>query len=250
MDQFKRVALVSGAGRGIGRAVALALAGHGTDIALTSRTQSELEAVAAEVEALGREALVVPCDITDPRAVQHLMDEVAAWKGRLNVLVNNAGGAHVVRELQELSAADFERGTALNYSATHHCMSAAAPLLFQHPGEASVVNIVSIAAQRGLKGMSYYSAAKAGVVGMTKAVAHDWGPRGVRVNCVAPGWIETKLSNGLKRQQPFYDRTITDIPLGRWGRPEEIANVVAFLASDGASYVNGETVLVDGGLLA
>jgi NAD(P)-dependent dehydrogenase (short-subunit alcohol dehydrogenase family) len=250
MDQLKRVALVSGAGRGIGRAVALALAAVGTDIALTSRTRAELENVATEIQAMGGDALVVPCDITDPSAIQHLMGEVAEWKGRLHVLVNNAGGAHVVRELHELSDEDFDQGIALNLNATRHCMSAAAPLLFEHPGEASVVNIVSIAARRGLKGMSYYSAAKAGVVGMTKAVAHEWGPRGVRVNCIAPGWIETKLSDGLKRQQSFYDRTITDIPLGRWGRPEEIASVVAFLASDGASYINGETVLVDGGLLA
>jgi 3-oxoacyl-[acyl-carrier protein] reductase len=250
MDQHKRVALVSGAGRGIGRAVALKLASEGTDVALTSRTPSELEEVAGKVQELGAEALVVPCDITDPAAIQRLMEQVASWKGGLHVLVNNAGGAHVVRELHELSDEDFDRGTALNLNATHHCMSAAADMLFQHPGRASVVNIVSIAARRGLKGMSYYSAAKAGVVGMTKAVAHDWGPRGVRVNCVAPGWIETKLSNGLKRKQEFYDRTLSDIPLGRWGRPEEIANVVAFLASDEASYVNGETVLVDGGLLA
>lgn len=241
---------MSGAGRGIGRAVALALAASGADVALTSRTRAELEDVAAEIEALGRETLVLPCDITDAPAVQWLLDEVGGWKGRLHILVNNAGGAHVVRELHELTDDEFERGTALNLNATHHCMSAAAPLLFQSPGESSVVNIVSIAAQRGLKGMSYYSAAKAGVVGMTKAVAHEWGPRGVRVNCVAPGWIDTKLSNGLKRQQSFYDRTLTDIPLGRWGRPEEIAAVVAFLTSDGASYVNGETILVDGGLIA
>jgi NAD(P)-dependent dehydrogenase (short-subunit alcohol dehydrogenase family) len=249
MQPSTKVALVSGAGRGIGRAVALALAEAGADVALTSRTQDELDEVAAEVEARGRRALTVVCDISDPREVQALMDAIAAWQNRLDILVNNAGGAHVRRELHELSPEDFERGIALNLGAAHHCMHGAAPLLFRQPGS-SVVNVVSIAATRGLEGMSYYSAAKAGVVGLTKAAAHEWGPRGVRVNCVAPGWIDTALSVGLKRQQDFYDRTLREIPLARWGKPHEIANVVAFLASDEASYVNGTTVYVDGGLLA
>ncbi|MEA2395762.1 MAG: hypothetical protein QOJ82_3653 [Solirubrobacteraceae bacterium] len=249
MQPSSKVALVSGAGRGIGRAIALALADAGADVALTSRTQSELDEVAGEIEARGRQALTVVCDISDRREVQALMEEVDAWRGQLDVLVNNAGGAHVRRDLHELSSEDYEQGIALNLGATHYCMHAAAPLLFRQPGS-SVVNIVSIAAVRGLEGMSYYSAAKAGVVGLTKAAAQEWGPRGVRVNCVAPGWIDTALSKGLKRKQEFYDRTLREIPLARWGKPHEIANVVAFLASDDASYVNGTTLYVDGGLLA
>jgi 3-oxoacyl-[acyl-carrier protein] reductase len=112
--------------------------------------------------------------------------------------------------------------------------------------------IVTIASRawQGNPGQANYSAAKAGVVGLTKAAAQEWGPRGVRVNCVAPGWIDTALSKGLKRKQEFYDRTLREIPLARWGKPHEIANVVAFLASDNASYVNGTTLYVDGGLLA
>lgn len=250
METSNSVALVSGAGRGIGRAIALELAKAGADVVLTSRTQSELEAVGQEIERLGRRVLTRPYDITDVDAVNRLMEDVDNWRGRLGILVNNAGGAHVVRDLQDLDSTDFERGIALNLSAAHHCMHAAAPLLFREPRGASVVNIVSIAAARGLRGMSYYSAAKAGVAGLTRAAARDWGERGVRVNCVAPGWIDTTLSNGLKNREAFYERTITDIPLARWGRPQEVASAVAFLASDAASYINGTTLYVDGGLLA
>ena len=187
MESKRRVALVSGAGRGIGRAVALELAAAGVDLVLTARTETELDAVAADVERLGSRALVRPYDISDPSAVHRLMEDVDAWQGRLSILINNAGGAHIINDIHDLDPKDFERGLALNLSATHHCMHAAAPLLMRESGGATVVNIVSIAAARGLRGMSYYSAAKAGVVGLSRAAARDWGPHGVRVNCVAPG---------------------------------------------------------------
>jgi NAD(P)-dependent dehydrogenase (short-subunit alcohol dehydrogenase family) len=243
-------AIVTGAGRGIGRASAVALAREGFDVVVSSRTESELEDVVREVGVIGRRALAVTCDVTKPDEVDRLIAEAARWGGIIVTLVNNAGGAHLVRELQDVDSVEFERGIGLNLSATHHCMRAAAPYLFMNPGRASVVNVVSIAAHTGLLGMSYYSAAKAGVVGLSRAAAREWGPRGVRVNCVAPGWVETRLSRPLRADTEFYNGTLRQIPLGRWGQPEEIANLVAFLASPAAAYVTGSTLVADGGLLA
>lgn len=248
-SQPRPVAIVTGGGRGIGRAIALAVARRERHVVLVARTGSELVEVCDEIERRGGRAVGVCADVTRPAEVQDVVARACAL-GPLEVLVNNAGGAHAVAELQDLDERHFTAGVALNLSATHWCMRAAAPHLFRRPGRASVVNVVSIAAIRGLEGMSHYSAAKAGVMGLTRAVAREWGPRGVRVNCVAPGWTDTQLSRPLHADAAFYERTISEIPLGRWARPEEIAGAVEFLTSDAAAYISGTTLLVDGGLLA
>jgi NAD(P)-dependent dehydrogenase (short-subunit alcohol dehydrogenase family) len=245
-----RVALVTGASRGIGRAVALALASAGADVALAARGADQLEAVAQEVTALGGRALALTCDVTDADQVERLLGSVEREFGRLDVLVNNAGGAHTVRPLEDVDGRAFERGIALNLTAVQNTMRAAARLLRLRSDGAAVVNIVSIAAARGIEGMSYYSAAKAAVVGLTRAAAREWGPHGIRVNCLGPGWIETELSRPLREDEDFFARSIDAIPLRRWGRPEEVASAALFLASDASRYVNGTTLYVDGGLLA
>jgi NAD(P)-dependent dehydrogenase (short-subunit alcohol dehydrogenase family) len=246
-----RVALVTGAGRGIGRAIAHALAGGGADVALCARSAGPLEAVAAEIrDRHGVEAVALPADVTDADAVEALMAQVAERFGRLDVLVNNAGGARAVGGVEQLDRRQVERGIALNLTSVHHTLRAAAPLLLARPGTAVAINVVSIAASRGLERMGYYSAAKAGVVGLSRAAAREWGPRGVRVVCLAPGWVETDLTSALRDDEAFLAETTASIPLRRWAQPEDVAGAALFLASDAARYVTGTTLHVDGGILA
>lgn len=243
-------ALVTGAGRGIGRAIAVRLADAGADVCLASRTEADLEQTAELVRAAGGQALCVECDVTDDGQTKGLIDRTVDQFGALSMLVNNVGGAHRIKPLDELTTRDFELGTELNYSSVFRVMHQAAPHLLGAAPHAAVVNIVSVAARRGLAGMGYYSAAKAAVVALTRATAREWGPRGVRVNAVAPGWIETNLSEPLLQREDFSERTLAEIPLGRWGQPDEIAEAAVFLLSPQASYITGECLTVDGGLLA
>jgi NAD(P)-dependent dehydrogenase (short-subunit alcohol dehydrogenase family) len=243
-------ALITGAGRGIGRAIAVRLARDGAAVCLAARSADELEQTAQLIGDAGGRAITVPCDVTVDGAVEELVERAASELGGLGVLVNNAGGAHRIDALDALDQRAFEVGTTLNYTAVHRAMRAAAPHLFKAAPDACVLNIVSIAAARGIKGMSYYSGAKAAVVGLSRAVAREWGPRGVRVNCLGPGWIATELSRPLMQSQEFSAETLNQVPLGRWGTPEDVAEAAAFLVSDGARYITGTTLYVDGGLLA
>ncbi len=244
-----RVALVTGAGRGIGRAIAHALAGAGAEVALCARHRDQLERVAAELrERHGTRAAVLPADVTDPAAVDALMERLSERFGGLDVLVNNAGGARAVGGVEQLDAETVERGVALNLLSVNHTLRAAAPLLLARPGTAVAINVVSIAASRGLERMGYYSAAKAGVVGLSRTAAREWGPRGVRVVRLAPGWVETDLTSALRERPAFLAETTGQIPLRRWAQPEEIAQAALFLAT--ADYVTGTTLHVDGGILA
>jgi len=243
-------ALVTGAGRGIGRAVAIRLATAGAAVCVSARSLDELDETAAMIAARGGQAVSIPCDITEAGAIDRLIEETVHSVGGLSLLINNAGGAHRVEPLDALSDADFELGTELNYSSVYRTMHAAAPHLFASAPQAAVVNVVSIGAARGLEGMSYYCGAKAGVVAMSRTVAREWGDRGVRVNCVGPGWITTELSRPLLENEGFASETLPRIPLSEWGTPEDVAEAVAFLSSSAARYITGTTLFVDGGLLA
>ncbi|HEX6208170.1 MAG TPA: SDR family NAD(P)-dependent oxidoreductase [Actinomycetota bacterium] len=241
-----RVALVTGGSKGIGKAIALALAEDGADVALAARGEEDLAAAAKEVEALGRRALPVPTDVTDPEQVGTLVRRTIDELGGLDVLVNNAGAAPFLSTVESIRPEGFEKYFRVNFHSAFYATQAAASHLLEQ-GSGSVVNVASVAAFIASPGLTYYAGAKAALIAFTKTVAQEWAPHGIRVNAVAPGWIETDLNAYSRQDTGFVESTRAQIPMGRWGTAEEVAAVVRFLASDAASFMTGSVVVVDGG---
>ena len=241
-----KVALVTGSSRGIGAGTALALARHGADVAVNYlRSKERAEEVCKRIRALGRRAHMVQADVTDSEAVKRMVAEVEQSLGPISILVNNAGH-NPIRSILEISEADWDWVLDLNLKSYFLCTRAVLPGMLERK-EGRIINIASISGQRG--GFSCdvdYSAAKAGILGFTRALARWAAPRGVLVNAVAPGYIKTQMHGGVS--SPLRDSLIERVPLKRQGTPEEIGEVVAFLAGPGASYVVGEVISVNGGV--
>ncbi|WP_330701675.1 SDR family NAD(P)-dependent oxidoreductase [Novosphingobium resinovorum] len=241
-----RVAIVTGGGTGIGRAIALLLARRGADIAVAGRKRAPLDTVVTEVEALGRRALAVEADVCDLGAVQALVEAVAQTFGRIDMLVNNAGGAHGHVGIARMDPAKWDRDVALNLNAAMYASQAAFPHLRRTRG--CIVNVSSVAGMHGTQGVAAYSAAKAGVQMFTRVAAAEWGPAGVRVNAVAPGMTATeKARAGWEKVGFDADGAAQVFPLRRYGLPEDVAQLVGFLVSDAAGYITGEAIAVAGG---
>jgi NAD(P)-dependent dehydrogenase (short-subunit alcohol dehydrogenase family) len=244
-----KVSVVTGASRGIGRAIALGLADAGSNVAVAARTESDLETLVKEIEGLGRNALSVPTDVLDRTAIETLLDRAIDELGGLDVLVNNAGGTRFVAPITTLRPEGWDKIIDLNLNAVFHATQLAAQRMIDRGG-GSIIQISSVAGVQGAEGLSFYSAAKAGVRLMTQAVARELASSGVRLNSIAPGWIATDLNANMWSDEGIRKSMEDMIPMGRFGRAEEIVGPAVFLASDAASFVTGATLVVDGGQLA
>ena len=247
-DLDGRSALVTGAGSGIGRSIAAALAREGVSVALMGRRREPLQDVAEEIGRLGVAAHVTPGDVQAKGDVARCVGEAVARMGGLDILVNSAGITQP-GWAADMAEEDFDRVVSVNLKGTFLCCQAAGRHMIA-AGRGAIVNLGSISSFGGQAGRANYAASKAGVLGLTRTLAIEWGRFGIRVNAVAPQLIETPMI-AANAPPAFLERVVKDrTPLGRLGRAEEVAAVALFLLSDAASYVTGTTVLVDGGLEA
>jgi 3-oxoacyl-[acyl-carrier protein] reductase len=245
-DQIQRVALVTGASRGLGKAIATQLAADGHHVVLVARSADAIEAVAADITSSSGSAECRPCDLSDDAAVDALLEGVVESCGRLDILVNNAG---ITRDglILRMSDEDFDAVITTNLRAAFRlCRAAARPMMRGRWGR--MINIGSVVGVMGNPGQANYAAAKAGLIGMTKSIGKELGGKGITANVVAPGFIGTDMTNALPEQ--LVKEAVAKLPLKRLGLPEEIAHAVSFLASEKAAYITGHVLAVDGGLLS
>lgn len=244
IDLSGRTALVTGASRGIGEATARALDGVGAHVVLSGRTEADLRRVAA---GLSHEPVVIPADLAPPGAGTELAERVLAATGGVDILVNN-GGIPMRKTPEVLTEQDVDLVFSVNVRSLLMLTIGLGPAMMERGG-GSIVNISSIAALRGPLGRVAYAGTKGAVDAMTRALAADWGPKGVRVNSVAPGIITTAIWEESRATVPgLIDDLAAQVALKRWGTSEDVADVVVLLASDAARYVTGETIAVDGGM--
>ncbi|HUT68292.1 MAG TPA: 3-oxoacyl-[acyl-carrier-protein] reductase [Dehalococcoidales bacterium] len=246
MDLSNRVAIVTGSARGIGRAIALKLAEAGANIVVNdiAAASESLEKTAEEIRALGRQALAVTADVSSPEDVARLVETAASNFGKIDILVNNAG---VTRDQLIIRMSDEEWDTVINIDLKSAFLCTRAVLrhmLRQRWGR--IISIASVVGIIGNAGQANYASAKAGVIGLTKSIAKEVGSRGITANAIAPGFIETRMTEQLdeKQRQALLER----IPLGSLGTPRDVAEAVAFLASEEARYITGQVLNVDGGM--
>jgi 2-deoxy-D-gluconate 3-dehydrogenase len=240
-----RVALVTGASRGLGRAMAVALAEAGADVALLARSKRDLETTAATVQALGRRALVLPADVTVPAEAERAVEQTLGVLGSLDVLVNNSGIA-VVKPLVETTHEEWHAVLETNLTATFTlCRAAGRAMIARKRGK--VINLASVVGAHGLPGYSAYAASKGGLIALTRTLAVEWARHNVQVNAIAPGWFLTPMNADAFADERIRERLLRDVPARRTGKPEELGPLVVYLASPASDFMTGEVVFIDGG---
>lgn len=240
-----KIALVTGAARGIGRAIALALAADGAAVIVNyNGSRERAEQVVEEIRALGADAVSYQCNVADTAAVDAMIKEVIKTYGRLDILVNNAG---ITRDnlIMKMSEEDFDAVINANLKGCFNTIKAVSrQMLKQRAGR--IINISSVSGILGNAGQANYAASKAGIIGLTKTMARELASRGITVNAIAPGFVDTDMTQVLS--DSVKEAATAQIPLGRFGSPEDIANMAAYLASEKASYITGQIISVDGGM--
>lgn len=238
-------AVVTGAGRGIGRDISLALAGHGADVAVLDVDIAGAKETAGLIEETGRGSIAVKCNVADYAEVQDCVKEVLGWRGQIHILVNNAG---ITRDnlLLRMGEEEWDAVIRTNLTGTFNMTKIVTKHMFKKRF-GRVVNIASVIGQMGNAGQSNYAASKAGIIGFTKSVAKEFAPRGVTANAIAPGFIDTPMTAVLPEDVQEQMRRM--IPLGRFGRGSDVANVVLFLVSELGEYVTGQVINCDGGMV-
>lgn len=240
-----KVALVTGGARGIGRAIALTLAEQGADVAVVDLNQTDVENVAAEIEKLGRRSLALTGSVSNAADVEDFIKKTSDEFGKIDILVNNAG---ITRDtlLMRMKEEDWDSVIEVNLKGAFLCTKTVSRIMMKQK-YGRIINISSVVGLMGNAGQANYSASKAGVIGLTKSVARELASRNITVNAIAPGFIVTSMTDVLS--EDVKGKLKEQIPMGRLGMPEDIANTVVFLASDSASYITGQTIAVDGGMV-
>jgi NAD(P)-dependent dehydrogenase (short-subunit alcohol dehydrogenase family) len=245
-DLAGKVAVVTGAGRGIGRAIAEGLARHGARVELAGRT---LETLAHAADAIGTRARTHVADVAKEADVLALRDAVLARHGRIDVLVNNAGINPIFRGIERISLEEWQSIIDINLTGTFLCCKHLGGAMVER-SSGSIINVSSVAGHVGLLRSVPYCASKGGVEMLTRALALDWAQRGVRVNTLAPGWVDTDLTHGLLDHETHGRRLLDHTPMGRFATPGDMVGAAVFLASDASAYMTGQSLLIDGGWTA
>jgi NAD(P)-dependent dehydrogenase (short-subunit alcohol dehydrogenase family) len=248
-DLSGRVALITGASRGIGRAVALALARHGAVVVAASRRLEGCEAVAAEIRAAGGASSAMACHIGEPEQITAAMQEIDRRHGRLDILVNNAATNPYFGPALDMSLAAYQKTVDVNIRGYFWASIEAGRRMIAR-GKGAIVNVASVNAFRPMDGQAVYSMTKAAIVNMTQALAREWARQGVRVNALVPGLVETRFAAAIHENEKLRAAMERLVPMGRIAQPEEMAGAVVYLVSDAATYTTGSCLTADGGWLA
>lgn len=252
LDQFSldnRVAIVTGASRGIGEEIAVAMAEAGADVIPVARSRGDLQDTVDRIEAAGSETLLSPRDVTDREGIRELFTVVESELGEVDILVNNAGVNPFFGDATDLDAETWEQIFAVNVQGAFNCAQEFGQRVTDRGGTGSLLNIASVGGVVALPYQTPYTASKHALVGMTKSLAVDWAPD-IRVNALAPGYVKTEFTKGVRENEGIRNDILENIPQDRFAEPEEIATSAVYLVSDAATFVTGEIHLADGGMAA
>ena len=247
-DLSGKIAVVTGAGRGLGHNISLALARYGAHVVACSRTESELETVAEKIKAMGRQAIPVPMDVSDIRSIRPMVDRAIEAFGRIDILVNNAG-INRPQPAEDVTENNWDRVMNTNLKGLFFCAQAVGRVMISQK-KGKIINISSDAGTVGIPGRAAYCASKGGVNLVTKVLAIEWAQHHINVNAIAPAFIETPLTEPMLKDPAFKKYVLENTPLGRVGKPKDVSATVVFLASEASDYMTGHILLIDGGWTA
>jgi len=245
-DLSGKVALVTGGTRGIGRAIALAMAQSGADVVATSRNKDHVEKATREILALGRKSIPVLTDVTLARDRKRMVEETVRSFGRIDIFVSNAGANPLFKRPEDTTEEEWDQVFDLNVKASFFCCTEVGKVMIKQKSGRMIIMGSVFSRVTGPR-VAPYATSKTALLGMTRSLALDWHRHGIRVNCLAPGYVETDLTSHLLGNPTLYEGSLGEIPLNRYAKPEEIARVAVMLASDASDYMVGETIWVDGG---